>query len=473
MLVRSSSRSSSVAIKATAYNFQKYFRLISFILLLSLLWVMPTPVLAASSAGAVANNITEDHLPTNDVKRFVASIAMVEHYYVKKVSVNKLFEQALKGMIGQLDPHSAYLNKEDLRDLRVSSSGEFTGIGVEILAEKGVLKVISPLDGSPAKKAGMRSGDYILKVDGKVVRGVDTREMIKDIRGLKGTVVKLLVLHKDEAKPVLISIKRDVIVMQAVRTKELEPGFAYLRLASFQEKAPKQMRKKIIAMQKKMQKQNIKAFRGVILDLRNNPGGLLTAGTEISNIFLTKQDKKRHDGLIVYTKGRDKTSQMKVKMHPEDLLNGAPLVVLINGGSASASEILAGVLQDDKRAVIIGEKSFGKGSVQTVFPLGDDAALKLTTSLYYTPAGREIQAKGIDPDILVPQLNIQDKDQPAFQVNESDFNGHIANNGVSKDTKKEDQAENNHKTEFALAQDDYQLYQALMIVKGMHTHSRY
>lgn len=411
-------------------------------------------------------------LPMQNIQQFVTAIGVIERYYVKPISVDKLFDQALTGMVGRLDPHSAYLDKQAVNELKIASSGKFTGIGVELVGDKGVLRVVSPLDGSPAKKAGLESGDLILKVNGVVVRDVDMRQMISKIRGKKGTYVNLTVLAKGEKKPQNIRIKRGDIKLQAVKGHVLAPGYAYLRLAFFQGQAASQLRSKVLELEKQIKAETGHPMRGMVLDLRDNPGGLLSACTEIANSLLMPADKKKHDGLIVYTKGRDESAQIRVRMQPENILHGAPLVVLVNGGSASASEILSGVLQDDKRAVIVGQRSFGKGSVQSVFPLGDEA-IKLTTALYYTPAGREIQARGIEPNILVHQLHVDKKAQAALDFDEADFSSHIANNSQkdtvhSKVLEKYSMPQRKDQKSFKLAQKDYQLYQGLVVLQGLY-----
>lgn len=410
-------------------------------------------------------------LPMVEVQRFVAAMTLVERHYVKNIKAPKLFEQALSGMIGQLDPHSAYLNKDAVTDLKIASSGEFSGIGVEIVPEKGMLRVVAPLDGSPAKKAGILAGDLIVKVNGTLVRDHAAREIIKKIRGKRGTSLVLTVVHKDAAKPVDITLKRDVIKVKAVRSRMLEPNFAYIRLSSFQEKAAEQLEQQIKAMKANAKKDD-SALHGVVLDLRNNPGGLLTACVDVANLILAPADLHKHHGLIVYTKGRDPATQTKIRMQPKNILAGIPLVVLINGGSASASEILAGVLQDDKRAVVVGERSFGKGSVQTVFPMQDGTAVKLTTALYYTPAGREIQARGIEPDVILFPLKIEQQ-EAALSVTEANYGNHLKNGSkLSKGQQEKAAAQVKIKQqELKLAQDDYQLYQSLMILKGVHMHA--
>ena len=417
-------------------------------------------------------------LPMQNIQQFVSAIAIIERYYVKPISVDKLFDQALTGMVGRLDPHSAYLDPQAVNELKIASSGKFTGIGVEIIGDKGVLRIVSPLDGSPAKKAGLESGDLILKVNGQVVRDVDMRKMISRIRGKKGTYVNLTVLAKGKKKPQDVRVKRGVIKLQAVKGHVLAPGYAYLRLAFFQDQAASQLRRKVLALEKTIKQQTGHSMRGMVLDLRDNPGGLLSACTEIANTLLMPADKKMHDGLIVYTKGRDESAQVRVRMQPENILHGAPLVVLINGGSASASEILSGVLQDDRRAVVVGQRSFGKGSVQSVFPLGD-SAMKLTTALYYTPAGREIQARGIEPNIVVEPLHVNKKASAAEDFSEADFAGHIVNNSKhdavrGKVLEKYSMPAKRHKETLALAKKDYQLYQSLIVLQGMyaHTHQR-
>ena len=401
-----------------------------------------------------------------DIQKFVTAIAIIHHYYITDVKSNSLFDNAINGMVSSLDPHSTYLTPKELKELKTTVSGEFVGIGIELTLKDGLLKVISPLDGSPAKAAGIMSNDIIIKVDGKLIRDISLTEAVQRIKGKKGTSVKLTVLRKGTEKPLVLSITRDTIKLISVRHKLLENSYGYARITFFQGPVEKQLRAAI----KELQKKAGGKLKGFILDLRNNPGGLLNVSTDVANDFLDskKMTHKYHD-YIVYTKGRIPGANMHIKATPKDLTNNTPMVILINSGSASASEIVAGALQDYKRATIVGTRSFGKGSVQTVLPIGTDSALKLTTALYYTPAGQIIQARGIIPDVTIPELSIKKPGKiAALLFDEAGFENHIlsgqdktALNTLLKKRK------NALDVQLKLAQKDYQLYEALMILKGI------
>lgn len=409
------------------------------------------------------DEVKQTQLPQDEVQRFVNAISIIKRYYITDPSDKTLFDNAIKGMVENLDPHSSYLDADDLKDLETAVSGEFVGIGVELTSQEGVLKVISPVEGSPADRAGLKPGDIIIKIDNKIVQNMSLREAVNRIKGKKGTKVQLTILRKGGDKPLNISIKRETIKMDTLKKKMLDDHYAYIRLTFFQGPVDTDLVKAIKDLQAKYQ------LSGIILDLRNNPGGLLEVSARVADTFLDIDKTKKYNNLIVYTKGRIPGSDMEIKATGHDITNGLPMVVLINNGSASASEIVAGALQDYHRAIIMGTVSFGKGSVQTVLPL-DDSAIKLTTALYHTPSGRIIQAKGIQPDVVVPALQVNDSNLGNFlNVDEEDYQNHLANSSDSEanvqNGMKQNQKEMN--AEAALAKDDYQLFAAYMMLKGL------
>lgn len=401
-------------------------------------------------------------LPEKDIEQFVTSLAIVKHFYVKETTDETLFKDAIKGMIGALDPHSTYLDAKSLKELKITATGEFSGIGVEILPEKGLLKVIAPLDDSPADQAGIKSGDTIFKVDDKLIEGLDLQEAIALIRGKQGSKVNITVLRKDAKKPLTFEVTRNNIKLKNIKSKILSPGYGYLRIAFFQEPITKPIRQAI----KSMQKESGGKLKGLVIDLRNNPGGLLNSAVDVCDLFLSKDKLSQYKNLIVYTKGRVEGMSMEMHAKTRGEFTHLPVVILINHGSASASEIVAGALQDYKRALIVGEQSFGKGSVQTVLPLSQDTAIKLTTAFYYTPSGRNIQAKGITPDILIPPLKMEEnqlaKDFASLDITEKDLSDHLLNDQKSDKKKKETDL-----SHVSLAQKDYQLYSALLLLQGI------
>lgn len=425
-----------------------------FSIALGLLLTMTGTVLTAHAA------MKDDHrLPLEDVQRFSAAISQIKNYYVQSVKDKDLFENAIRGMLKGLDPHSAYLNEEDYRDLRVSTKGEFGGLGIEVTMEHGLLKVISPIDDTPAQKAGIKAGDYIIRINEKPIKDITLRDAVNIMRGPKGSKIKLLILRKGDSKPLTFHITRAVIRIKTVKSRLLDHYFAYLRISHFQEPTANDMFSAI----KDLKKQANGKLKGLILDLRNNPGGLLDSAIEISDAFI-HNDKKGHEELIVYTKGRLPSAEFKAKATPGDVLHNIPIVVLINEGSASGSEIVAGALKDNKRAIILGTKSFGKGSVQTVLPLDDKRGIKLTTALYYTPTGRSIQAEGIMPDIIVKDIKFplpKKVDNQIDFLKEADLKGHLKNDHKTKEDKKQSASDEK------LLHEDYQLYEALNLLKGL------
>lgn len=420
-----------------------------------------TYVMAENSSNTNGKSIS---VPLKDIQRFSTVIMQIKRYYIDSIKDDTLFENAMRGMVSSLDPHSSYLDEEDLKDLQTATTGKFGGIGVEIIPESGYIKVISPLDDTPAYKAGIKPGDLIIRIDNKLIKEMTMREAINLIRGRRGSHVALTILRKGEKKPLKILVKREVIKVQTIKTKLLAKGYGYIRIAFFQTPAKQDLENAIT----NLEKQSGGPLSGLVLDLRNNPGGLLDAAIDVADSFLDLNHLKKYDGLIVYTKGRIPRADVHAKATPGDLIHEVPMVVLINEGSASASEIVAGALQDYKRAIIMGTRSFGKGSVQTVFPIDNTTALKLTTALYYTPSGRSIQAMGIVPDVIVSNLAVTKTDNDEIlidPINESDLSGHLKNGNGKSFT---ENLEEKTKSENALAQNDFQLYQALMLLEGIN-----
>lgn len=389
-------------------------------------------VMLSLSYSAIAEKETKPQLPLDDLRTFAEVFGKIKSDYVEPVEDKKLLTEAINGMLSGLDPHSAYLDADAFKDLQAGTQGEFGGLGIEVGMEDGFVKVVAPIEDTPAYKAGLKSGDLIMKLDDTPVKGLSLNDAVKRMRGKPDTKITLLVLRKGEAKPLTFVLTRAIIKTQSVKFKLAEPGYAYVRVTQFQEHTGEDLAKAL----KSLREQNKEAFKGVILDLRNNPGGLLNAGVGVAAAFLPKGE------LVVYTEGRGEEAKMRLTANPENYVRGGaradylrdlpadlktlPLVVLVNGGSASASEIVAGALQDHKRAVIMGTQSFGKGSVQTILPMNNGAAIKLTTARYFTPKGRSIQAKGIVPDILVEEATVNTGEHAAM-LREADLSRHLSN----------------------------------------------
>ncbi len=334
-------------------------------------------------------------LPLEELRTFSEIFGRIKNSYVDEVDDKELLNNAIRGMLSGLDPHSSYLDLDDFKELREGTSGEFGGLGIEVTMENGFVKVVSPIDGTPAAKAGVKAGDLIIRLDDTPVKGLSLGDAVDIMRGEPDSKLLLTIIREGVGQPLKIEITRAIIKVQSVRSRMLEPGYGYIRVSTFASRTGASLREAL----SELKTENGGSLEGLVLDLRNNPGGLLDAAIEVSDAFLTK-------GLIVYTEGRVKNSNQQFNATPNDLLKGAPLVVLVNGGSASASEIVAGALQDHNRAIILGTPTFGKGSVQTVMPLTNNSAVKMTTARYYTPLGRSIQAEGIVPDIELDPLNI-------------------------------------------------------------------
>ena len=333
---------------------------------------------------------SDDDVPVENIEQFVDIYKRIKEQYVDNVDDEQLFKSAIKGMVSDLDPHSSYLSKDDFNELKIGTTGKFGGLGIEITTEDSFVKVISPIDDTPAQKVGIKSGDLIIKVDDTSLENMSINEAVKLMRGEPGTKVQITVIRKKAKKPIVFDIKREIIVAKGIKSKLFNDDIGYIRLSSFQSNSTNHVKNAIYALSKES-KNNLS---GLILDLRNNPGGVLGTAVGISDLFLKK-------GKIVYTNGRTLNSKLEYFATPQDVLEGTPLIVMVNEGSASASEIVAGALQDNKRAKILGAKSYGKASVQTIQELSDGSALKLTTARYYTPMGRDIHKHGIDPDITI------------------------------------------------------------------------
>ena len=358
----------------------------------------------------------EARLPLEELQLFAQIFDQGRSAYVEEIDDRELLEKAITGLLGELDPHSAFLQQDSYAELKEHTTGEFGGLGIEVGLERGYVRVISPIDDTPAARAGLRPGDLILKLDERSTQGMSLDEAVSRMRGAKGTSITLTIGREGVSEPLTLTIVRDIITVQSVRWETLEPGYGYVRIAQFQEQTGGEFRSALEEL-----RDGEPGLKGLILDLRNNPGGLLPASVEVADTLLD-------GGLIVYTKGRIASANTKSMATAGELLAGVPVVVLINEGTASAAEIVAGALQDRQRALIIGTRSFGKGSVQNVLPIGDGRAVKLTTARYFTPGGHSIQAEGIRPDIEVRRAEIHEL-EPGFTVKEADLSGHLSGVG--------------------------------------------
>jgi carboxyl-terminal processing protease len=445
--------------------FKAQYLSVLFSLSIGLVFSLPLSTVNAKPAGDAV-----EPLPLEVLKEFTDAFASIKSDYVEVVDDKTILKNAIKGMMSGLDPHSRYLDEKSFKHLKEGTTGEFGGLGIEVGMEDGLIKVISPIDDTPAQRAGILPGDLIFRIDGKPVKDMDLDESVKLMRGKPGTEIELSIIREGHEGPLKITLKRAIIKVISVKSRLLENGFAYLRISSFQARTAEQLKK---ALKKLVKENNKEALKGLILDLRNNPGGVLNGSVDVTDIFLNK-------GLIVYTQGRIKDSELKFSATRGDALNGAPIVVLVNGGSASASEIVAGALQDHKRAIIMGSDTFGKGSVQTIKPLTKLTAIKLTTARYYTPSGRSIQAEGIVPDIRLANVILEEKEKSSFsQVKEADLKGHLQHKKTKSSsagkTKKES-SKNKHgldqkkgqKDDETKEKTDYALHEALNLLKGLN-----
>jgi carboxyl-terminal processing protease len=389
------------------------------------------------------------------IELFTDVLKIVQKNYVENVDTKKLVYGAINGMLSSLDPHSSFLPPDMFKEMKIETKGSFGGLGIEITIKEGFLTVISPIEDTPAFRAGIKSGDQIIKIDDKLTKDMSIVDAVKRMRGQKGTKVSLTIMREGFEKPKEFVLLRDIIQVKSVKFKTLDQGYGYVRIAQFQEKTDDDLMKAL----ETLKKENSGTLKGLVLDMRNDPGGLLDQAVKVADHFVA-------DGLIVYTEGRDPDAKMRFVAHKGKKELSYPMVVLINGGSASASEIVAGALQDHNRAVILGTQSFGKGSVQTIIPLSEDSGLRLTTARYYTPKGRSIQAKGITPDIVVENLEITAREKKdLLNIREKDLENHFeTESGEGKQEKKEEKLAG-YKTD-DLVKGDYQLLRALDLLKG-------
>jgi carboxyl-terminal processing protease len=408
---------------------------------------------AAAPAAAGSTTGAPDPVDLEDIRNFSRVFEVVRQAYVEKVDNKTLMKAAISGMLAGLDPHSEYLDKDGLAALTEDTTGAYSGLGIEVIEQDGQLRIVSPIDDTPAARAGIKPGDTIVKIDGKPITEENIDAMFKDLRGEPGSKVTLTIVHDKSDKLIDLPLVREKISVTSVRTREIEPGYAYIRISQFQEDTAPDLEKKLGDLIAKHGQP-----KGAVLDLRSNPGGLLTAAVAVSDDVLDA-------GTIVTTRGRLADANMNFSAHPGDLLNGAPLVVLVDNGTASAAEIVSGALKDNHRALIIGKRTFGKGVVQTVLPLDAEHAVKITTARYYTPSGTSIQAEGIKPDIALADLTVNKADSSAQLVtSEADLSHHLANEdgNAPKDINNDGSAEN-----AKLATQDYALSQALNVLKGL------
>ncbi len=421
-------------------------------------------------------------LPVEDLRAFTEIFGKIKSDYVEPVDDKKLITEAINGMLSGLDPHSAYLDPEAFKELQVGTQGEFGGLGIEVGMEDGFVKVVAPIEDTPAHRAGIKSGDLIIKLDETPVKGMSLNDAVKRMRGKPGTSITLTIMRKGEAKPIVVTLTRAVIKIRSVKYQLIEPGYGYVRITQFQE----QTGPALVDALRDLETQNKGPLSGLVLDLRNNPGGLLNTAVGVAGAFLKPGD------LVVYTDGRSEDARMRLTNAREHYLRSserdylarvpawaktAPLVVLVNGGSASASEIVAGAVQDHKRALVVGTQTFGKGSVQTILPLNNGAAIKLTTARYFTPKGRSIQAKGIAPDIVVEEATVTAAADsgPSLAVREADLSRHLSNGKeespakTEKDkTPKDEKMEKQPEGRDIISRNDYQFNQALILLKGLN-----
>ncbi len=408
-------------------------------------------LLLANVQGVTAQSQSTDDLPLEELRVFTEVYERIQSDHVESVDDEELVRNAIRGMLQGLDPHSAYLAASEYQQLREGTRGEFGGLGIEVGMEDGFIKVIAPIDGTPADAAGIEPGDLIIRIDAQSVKGLDLQEAVERMRGDPGTEIGLSILREGEDAPIEITLERDIIQVESVRARMLEPGFGYLRISQFQSRTGEDVLEAVDEL-----RHESGSLDGLVLDLRNNPGGVLDAAVGVADAFIS-------NGVIVSTDGRVESARNEFTATPNDVLNGAPLVVLVNAGSASAAEIVAGALQDQRRAVIMGEPTFGKGSVQTILPLRNGNAVKLTTARYYTPDGRSIQAEGIIPDVEIANLRVSDRERTAEVLRESNLPRHLQSNGVPSNAN-DQQAP----PQSSLATRDYALAEALNLLKGLN-----
>jgi carboxyl-terminal processing protease len=438
----------------------------------------PTRVLASAclalTLGSASANDTNDEkdrtlaprLPLNELRVFAEAFDRVSSAYVEEIDDRTLLENAIKGMLSELDPHSAYLDRESFSDLQEETTGNYGGVGLEVSMDEGFVRVISPMDDTPADKAGVMAGDLIIQIDDQPVRGLSLSAAIDTMRGEPGSIIRLMVVREGTGQPFELSLTREVIAVASVTQRMLDDGFGYIRIAQFQSKTGEEAATAVTKLNESGK------LSGLVLDLRNNPGGVLQAAVAVSDVFMDS-------GLIVYTEGRLPNSDMRFNASTPDATDGIPIIVLVNEGTASASEIVAGALQDHSRAIIMGVNTFGKGSVQTILPLNNDKAIKLTTALYFTPNGRSIQAEGIVPDIFVDRDSITPAKRSRINVKERNLPGHLANGNddaaVAQETDEKEalqatdmEEEVINVVEAPAPVKDYQLHEALNLLKGLN-----
>ncbi|WP_010626031.1 MULTISPECIES: S41 family peptidase [Halomonadaceae] len=406
-------------------------------------------MLALAAPPALAQSSPVDELPLEDIQTFAEVFERIKRAYVEEVDDSTLLRNAMRGMLSELDPHSAYLDRSEFQSLRESTEGEFGGIGIEVGLEEGRLTIITPIDDTPASRAGLQARDVILEIDGNPTERLSLQESVTLMRGEPGSQIRLNILRSGQEAPLDVTLTREIIRTESVRSEMLEPGYGYLRVSQFQSRSGEQVNNAIRRMERDG------PLQGLVLDLRNNPGGVLQAAVAVADAFL-------QSGLVVYTEGRLPDTQMRFSASRETAAPDVPLVVLINGGSASAAEIVAGALQDQRRGVIMGTESFGKGSVQQVMPLGNGEGLKLTTALYYTPNGRSIQAMGIEPDVRVVRGRLE-VTESSRQLREADLEGHLR-------SRSEPRAMTQEMSE--RLREDYQLGEALNLLKALNVLER-
>lgn len=421
-------------------------RLLLFSLLLSFM---------VNSTDVFASKKSDEQVNTYDLLNLFAEVMeRAKVSYVEEVTDKKLIESAINGMLTSLDPHSSYLDEDSFNYMSEQTKGKFGGLGIEVTMENGLVKVVSPIDDTPAAKAGMKAGDYITNIDDETVVGLSLNEAVSKLRGKIGTKVKLSI-RRVNSKPIELTITRQEIKIQSVKSEVKDDAISYIRISSFSEDIDDDISKAI----EKAKKQLKEKLLGIVIDVRNNPGGLLDQAVDVSDLFLEK-------GEIVSTRSRNEADTVKFMATEGDIAKGLPIVVMINEGSASASEILAGALQDHRRAIILGQKSFGKGSVQTVIPLRDFGAMRITTARYYTPSGRSIQAKGIEPDIEVKPAKVEELESYALNISEAELNNALKNDSESETSKSKKDEKKKQDLE------DYQLIRALDLVKALSLYSK-
>ncbi|UQB42644.1 S41 family peptidase [Thiomicrospira microaerophila] len=424
------------------------------------MWVLTGVVLGAMlvvGTSVMADRQTQSlqSLPIEQLRAFVEVYERISSSYVEPIEDSKMLENAISGMLSNLDPHSAYLPPENFEKVEEHTRGEFGGLGMEVGTEDGFVKVIAPIDDTPAQRAGVQAGDLIIRLDDKSVKGMSLTDAVKLMRGEPGSTIKLTIMRQGQREPIELELTRAVIKVKSVRQRMLDKDLGYVRISQFQVRTGRDLVDAI----RTLDKENEGPLKGLILDLRNNPGGVLNASVDVSNVFLD-------EGLIVYTEGRIDSAKMRFEAKRGDLLQGRPLIILVNEGSASASEIVAGALQDHGRALVVGRTTFGKGSVQTLLPLNNGAAIKLTTALYYTPSGRSIQAEGIKPDIVIDRVNVERVANIGLGLRtEATLENHLGNG-----KKDEEQVDTEEKAD--LLAEDYELHEALNLLRSMVFMSR-